>query len=93
MHSGTVVNKEMPAQESQQLLQPAEVPAGEDEGRSITLNSGGIQNLCMEEGEPVSKLQAQVFSSGSSHWKYAFLCTGASEALGSMAAALPLWLR
>lgn len=43
-HSGTAVNKEMPAQESQWLLWAAVVPAGEDEGRSINLNSNRIQN-------------------------------------------------
>lgn len=43
--------KEMPAQESQPLPQTAEVPAGEDEGRSmagsiILCSSGGLQNSC-----------------------------------------------
>lgn len=54
IHSGTPVDKEMPAQESQWLLWPAEVPAEEYEGRSITLNTARIKNPCMEEGALMS---------------------------------------
>lgn len=82
--------KEMPAQESQPLSQPTEVPTGEDKGRSmagslILCSSGGLQNPRSGMKEEAHSLDGtrrdslQAPSTDLLHWYEFTLKTGLSK--------------